>query len=80
MVALMVAQSFGTEKIGSMLGCFMPSIALGGFPAPWFAGSAFDRWGSYDLTIVAAASLSVLAAIVVMKMPAKPYAEVAFLR
>ncbi len=49
MIAPILAEYFGTEKIGSVLGCFMPSVALGGFFGPWLAGHAFDLWGSYDL-------------------------------
>jgi OFA family oxalate/formate antiporter-like MFS transporter len=80
MVGPITAEYFGTEKIGSMLGCFMSSIAVGGFLGPWLAGLAFDRWGSYNLPIAFSGALGLAAAVLVMKMPAQPYAAAHFLR
>ena len=80
MVAPITAEYFGTEKIGSILGCFMSSIAIGGFFGPWLAGHAFDRWGSYDVPILVSAGFGLAAAMIAMKMPAQPYAVAKFLR
>jgi len=78
MIAPIIAEYFGTEKIGSVLGCFMSSIAVGGFFGPWLAGHAFDLWGSYEVPIMAAAGFGVAAGLCAMLMPSRPYATAAF--
>ncbi len=80
MIAPIIAEYFGTEKIGSMLGFFMPSIAVGGFFGPWLAGYAFDLWGSYDVPFLAAGGFGLTAGLFAMLMPARPYAALAFQR
>ncbi len=80
MIAPILAEYFGTEKIGSVLGCFMPSVALGGFFGPWLAGHAFDLWGNYDLPILVSAVCGLVAVVLVMAMPARPYPAEAFNR
>jgi MFS family permease len=80
MIAPLLAEYFGTEKIGSVLGCFMPSVALGGFFGPWLAGHAFDLWGNYDLPILVSAVCGLVAVVLVMAMPARPYSAEAFNR
>jgi MFS family permease len=80
MIAPLLAEYFGTEKIGSVLGCFMPSVALGGFFGPWLAGHAFDLWGNYDLPILVSAVCGLVAVVLVMAMPARPYPAEAFNR
>jgi MFS family permease len=80
MIAPLLAEYFGTEKIGSVLGCFMPSVALGGFFGPWLAGHAFDLWGNYDLPILVSAVCGLVAVVLVMSMPARPYPAEAFNR
>lgn len=79
MIAPIIAEYFGTEKIGSILGCLMSSIALGGFLGPWLAGHAFDYWGSYDVPIAVTGGLGLVAGFIAMKMPEKPYAAAMFL-
>ena len=78
MLAPIVAEYFGTERIGSVLGCFMSNIALGGFLGPWLTGYAFDLWGSYDWPILVAAGLGVVAGLCAMAMPARAYGATAF--
>ncbi|MBT7756539.1 MAG: MFS transporter [Rhodospirillaceae bacterium] len=78
MIAPIIAEYFGTEKIGSVLGCFMPNIAIGGFFGPFLAGYAFDLWGSYDVPMLVAAACGVAAVAFVMLMPARPYAPSTF--
>jgi len=78
MIAPIIAEYFGTEKIGSVLGCFMPSIAVGGFFGPWLTGHAFDLWGSYEVPILASAGFGLAAGLFAMLMPARPYAATAF--
>jgi MFS family permease len=80
MVAPIIAEYFGTEKIGSLLGCFMSSIAIGGAFGPWLAGHAFDQWASYDMPILIAGGLGLLAGVIVIWMPAQPYAADTFRR
>jgi MFS family permease len=72
MVGPIVAEYFGTQKIGSVLGCYMSSIAIGGFFGPLLAGHAFDLWGSYDVPILIAAAFSLLAGLFALLMPARP--------
>ncbi len=78
MIAPILAEYYGTAKIGSVLGCFMPSVALGGFFGPYLAGHAFDLWGSYDVPILASGAGALIAAILASLMPARPYPASAF--
>ena len=78
MVAPIVAVYFGIERIGSVLGIFMSSIAIGAAAGPWLMGYAFDHWGSYDLPIVVSGLLNLAAFVVVLWMPPRPYPETAF--
>lgn len=78
MIAPIVATYFGTERIGSVLGAFMSSVAVGGFLGPWLAGLAFDLWGSYDVPLLVAAGFGLLAGISALCLPARPYAADAF--
>ena len=80
MIAPLIAEYFGTEKIGSMLGCFMPNIAIGGFFGPFLAGHAFDLWGSYDIPILVSGVCGLAAGLVVLSMPSRAYAATAFQR
>lgn len=80
MIAPLIAEYFGTEKIGTMLGCFMPNIAIGGFFGPLLAGHAFDIWGSYDVPILVSAACGLAAGLVVLLMPARAYAAKTFRR
>lgn len=73
MIAPIIAEYFGTERIGSLLGFFMSSITIGGFLGPWLAGHAFDLWGSYDVPMLVAGGFGLLAGAVAMSMPARPY-------
>ncbi|MEQ9641028.1 MAG: MFS transporter [Alphaproteobacteria bacterium] len=78
MIAPIIAEYFGTERIGSVLGCFMSSVALGGFFGPWFAGHAYDLWGSYDVPLLLAGGFGLLAALFALAMPSRPYAASTF--
>ena len=80
MIAPLIAEYFGTEKIGSILGCFMPNIALGGFFGPYLTGYAYDLWGSYDIPFIVALVCGLAAAILALLMPARAYEAVAFQR
>ena len=80
MIAPLIAEYFGTEKIGSILGCFMPNIALGGFFGPYLTGYAYDLWGSYDIPFIVALVCGLAAAVLAFLMPAKAYEAVAFQR
>lgn len=80
MIAPMLAEYFGTAKIGSMLGILMSSIAIGAFFGPWLMGQAFDTLGSYDVPLFCAATLGLAAAIAVMVMPAKAYPPKQFIQ
>lgn len=80
MIAPILAEYFGVQKIGSLLGCFMSSIAIGGALGPWLAGYAFDISGNYDLPIVAVGILGLLAAMLAMGMPGRAYEPSAFRR
>ena len=80
MIAPLIAEYFGTEKIGSILGCFMPNIALGGFFGPYLTGYAYDLWGSYDIPFIVALVCGLAAAVLALLMPAKAYEAVAFQR
>jgi MFS family permease len=73
MIAPIIAENFGTERIGSVLGWFMSSVSLGGVLGPWFAGYAFDLWGSYDVPILAAAGFGLVAGLCALGMPSRPY-------
>ncbi|MDG2287108.1 MAG: MFS transporter, partial [Alphaproteobacteria bacterium] len=57
MITPILVEYFGVRKIGSLLGCFMSSIAVGGALGPWLAGYAFDLQGNYDLPILGIAVL-----------------------
>ena len=78
MIAPLIAEYFGTEKIGSILGCFMPNIAIGGFFGPYLTGYAYDLWGSYDIPIIVALVCGLAAAVLALLMPAKAYATSTF--
>ena len=78
MITPTVAENFGTERIGSILGCFMPRIAIGGFLGPWLAGHAHDRWGSYDVPVLVSGALGLAAGLIAMRMPGRPYAASTF--
>ena len=78
MIAPLIAEYFCTEKIGSILGCFMPNIAIGGFFGPYLTGYAYDLWGSYDIPIIVALVCGLAAAVLALLMPAKAYATSAF--
>ncbi len=80
MIAPIIAEYFGISRIGSLLGCFMSSIAIGAFLGPWLAGHAFDIWGSYDLPILGAGLLGLGASLAVMAMPARPGEGARFVR
>ena len=80
MIAPLIAEYFGTEKIGSILGCFMPNIALGGFFGPYLTGYAYDLWGSYDIPFIVALVCGLAAAVLALLMPARAYEAVAFQR
>ena len=80
MIAPILAEYFGVRKIGSLLGCFMSSIAIGGALGPWFAGYAFDASGSYDLPIMIFGVLGLLAAAMASLMPARAYPDGTFER
>ena len=80
MIAPLIAEYFGTEKIGSILGCFMPNIALGGFFGPYLTGYAYDLWGSYDIPFIVALACGLAAAVLALLMPARAYEAVAFQR
>ena len=73
MVAPILAEYYGVRKIGSLLGCFMSSIAIGGALGPWLSGYAFDISGNYDLPILAVGILGLMAAALAMGMPARAY-------
>lgn len=78
MIAPILAEYFGVRKIGSLLGCFMSSIAIGGALGPWLAGYAFDLWGNYDLPIVVMAVLGLGAGLIGLAIPGRAYATNAF--
>ena len=80
MIAPLIAEYFGTENIGSILGCFMPNIALGGFFGPYLTGYAYDLWGSYDIPFIVALVCGLAAAVLALLMPARAYEAVAFQR
>lgn len=80
MIAPILAEYFGVRKIGSLLGCFMSSIAIGGALGPWLAGYAFDASGSYDLPVLIFAILGLLAAVLARGMPGRAYPVGAFER
>ena len=80
MIVPLIAEYFGTEKIGSILGCFMPNIALGGFFGPYLTGYAYDLWGSYDIPFIVALVCGLAAAVLALLMPARAYEAVAFQR
>jgi MFS transporter, OFA family, oxalate/formate antiporter len=80
MIAPILAEYFGVLKIGSLLGCFMSSIAIGGSLGPWLAGYAFDVMGNYDLPILCVGLLGLLAAILAMGIPGRAYPLKAFER
>lgn len=73
MIAPVLAEYFGTERIGSVLGWFMSSVSVGGVLGPWFAGYAFDLWGSYNVPILLAGGFGLVAGICAMGMPPRPY-------
>jgi len=78
MIAPILAEYFGVRKIGSLLGCFMSSIAIGGALGPWLSGYAFDVSGSYDLPLLAVGILGILGAISAAGMPGTAYPADAF--
>jgi MFS family permease len=69
MIAVVLADYFGTRRIGSVIGYFMPNVAIGGFLGPMLAGYAFDLWGSYDVAIAAAGITGLAAALFAALMP-----------
>jgi MFS transporter, OFA family, oxalate/formate antiporter len=73
MIAPILAEYFGIRKIGSLLGCFMSSIAIGGSLGPWLAGYAFDLWGNYDAPILGIAVFGLGAAFFALGIPGKAY-------
>lgn len=58
---------FGKDVIG-VLGVLYTSVAVGTLAGPTLAGLAFDQWQSYDLPILAAAGLSLAAALCVLSL------------
>ncbi len=80
MIAPILAEYFGIHRIGSLLGCFMSSIAIGGALGPWLAGYAFDVSGNYDLPVMVVGLLGLLAAVLAAGMPARAYAASTFER
>lgn len=78
MIAPILAEYFGVRKIGSLLGCFMSSVAIGGSLGPWLAGYAFDLWGNYDTPVVSVGILGLAAALLAMAMPRDAYAAGTF--
>jgi MFS family permease len=78
MIAPILAEYFGIRKIGSLLGCFMSSIAIGGSLGPWLAGYAFDLWGNYEAPILGIAILGLGAGFLALAIPGKAYSVDAF--
>ena len=77
-IAPLLAEYFGTEKIGSMLGYFMPSIAIGGFFGPFLAGYSFDIWNDYQLPIAISSCFCFIAAVLGIFIPAQLYTDEKF--
>ncbi len=71
LIAVILADYFGTRRIGSIIGYFMPNVAVGAFLGPLLAGYAFDLWRSYDIAI-AAAGVTGLASVVFAAMMPPP--------
>jgi MFS family permease len=58
-----VMDLYGARSVSGIIGCLYTGAGVGTLLGPWLAGAAYDALGSYTVPILAAAALSVLAAI-----------------
>jgi MFS family permease len=67
----MMNQYFGRARFGSIFGIMMGINALAGLLGPYFAGWAYDNWGSYRIAWLSLAMLVFVSIIVIVMLPPK---------
>jgi len=68
LVPTIVMDLYGARSVSGIIGTLYTGAGVGTLIGPWLAGAAFDALGSYDLPILAAAALSLLAAFCVVPL------------
>ncbi len=63
------ADYFGTRALGAIIGVLYAGVGIGTFIGPPFAGYVFDRFGSYQTAIVAAACAALVATTIMLCIP-----------
>ncbi len=63
-----VMDLYGARAVSGIIGCLYTGAGIGTLLGPWLSGAAFDALGSYDIPILVAAGLSLLAAASVLPL------------
>lgn len=69
---IVLAERFGTAGLGSIMGLFYTTQGLGGLLGPPLAGWLIDRSGSYRPAIVICCVLTVMARLLLARLPVAP--------
>ena len=69
LVPTIVMDLYGQRSVSGIIGVLYTGAGLGTLIGPWLAGAAYDAFRSYDVSILAGAALSFLAAACVVRMP-----------
>ena len=69
LLAFLTSRYFGQRRFGTFYGVMFAGFLLGAAPGPVVYGAAFDAHGNYDLALTGAASLLVVAALLMLTLP-----------
>lgn len=72
LTSALVADLFGTARLSTLFGVVFLGHQLGSFAGAWFAGSVYDRFGSYDAVwgVSVAAGLAAVGLHLAVRVPA----------
>jgi MFS family permease len=63
-----VMDLYGARAVSGIIGCLYTGAGLGTLVGPWLAGAAYDRFGSYNVPILAGGAFALLAAACVLPL------------
>ncbi len=69
LLAFLTSRYFGLRQFGTFYGVMFAGFMLGAAPGPVVYGAVFDTHGNYDLALTGAASLLMVAALVMLTLP-----------